>query len=137
MRHAGARGTPSDKPRDGGASPDLQMRGTAGHRRDSCLNHASPTGDALERAVILAPYGHTAFEFITTELGAQGTVLGGGRYDGLMGMMGGPELPAVGWAGGIERLSMLIAEPPAPSRSAHRRRKSPCRPVRQDQPDSG
>ncbi|MDB5360487.1 MAG: hisS [Rhodospirillales bacterium] len=56
-------------------------------------------------------YSHTAFEFITTELGAQGTVLGGGRYDGLMGMMGGPEMPAVGWAGGIERLAMLIAEP--------------------------
>jgi histidyl-tRNA synthetase len=61
-------------------------------------------------------YCHTAFEFITTELGAQGTVLGGGRYDGLMGMMGGPELPAVGWAGGIERLSMLIAEPEGPAR---------------------
>jgi histidyl-tRNA synthetase len=61
-------------------------------------------------------YCHTAFEFITTELGAQGTVLGGGRYDGLMGMMGGPELPAVGWAGGIERLAMLIAEPAAPAR---------------------
>jgi histidyl-tRNA synthetase len=61
-------------------------------------------------------YCHTAFEFITTELGAQGTVLGGGRYDGLMGMMGGPEMPAVGWAGGIERLSMLIAEPQGPAR---------------------
>jgi histidyl-tRNA synthetase len=61
-------------------------------------------------------YCHTAFEFITTELGAQGTVLGGGRYDGLMGMMGGPEIPAVGWAGGIERLAMLIAEPKAPAR---------------------
>jgi histidyl-tRNA synthetase len=61
-------------------------------------------------------YCHTAFEFITTELGAQGTVLGGGRYDGLMGMMGGPEMPAVGWAGGIERLAMLIAEPKGPTR---------------------
>ena len=61
-------------------------------------------------------YCHTAFEFITTALGAQGTVLGGGRYDGLMGMMGGPEIPAVGWAGGIERLAMLIAEPKGPAR---------------------
>ncbi|HEV2674018.1 MAG TPA: histidine--tRNA ligase [Aliidongia sp.] len=61
-------------------------------------------------------YCHTAFEFITTQLGAQGTVLGGGRYDGLMGMMGGPEIPAVGWAGGIERLAMLIAEPKGPAR---------------------
>jgi len=61
-------------------------------------------------------YCHTAFEFITTSLGAQGTVLGGGRYDGLMGVMGGPETPGVGWAAGIERLALLIEEPPAPPR---------------------
>ena len=62
-------------------------------------------------------YCHTAFEFITTSLGAQGTVLGGGRYDGLMGVMGGPETPGVGWAAGIERLALLIEEPPAPPRA--------------------
>lgn len=56
-------------------------------------------------------YCHTAFEFITTALGAQGTVLGGGRYDGLIGKLGGPETAAVGWAGGIERLAMLMADP--------------------------
>ena len=56
-------------------------------------------------------YRHTAFEFVTTALGAQGTVIGGGRYDGLIGSMGGPETPAVGWAGGIERLAMLGAAP--------------------------
>ncbi|MBY8825369.1 histidine--tRNA ligase [Sphingomonas colocasiae] len=56
-------------------------------------------------------YRHTAFEFITDRLGAQGTVLGGGRYDGLIGQLGGPETPAVGWAAGIERLAMLIAQP--------------------------
>jgi histidyl-tRNA synthetase len=61
-------------------------------------------------------YCHTAFEFVTTSLGAQGTVLGGGRYDGLMGVMGGPETPGVGWAAGIERLALLIGEPPPPSR---------------------
>jgi len=61
-------------------------------------------------------YTHTAFEFVTTELGAQGTVIGGGRYDGLVEMMGGPEMPGIGWAAGIERLAMLIAEPPAPQR---------------------
>jgi histidyl-tRNA synthetase len=61
-------------------------------------------------------YCHTAFEFITTELGAQGTVMGGGRYDGLMAVMGGPDMPAVGWASGIERLAMLLAEPPAAAR---------------------
>jgi histidyl-tRNA synthetase len=58
-------------------------------------------------------YCHTAFEFVTTHLGAQGTVLGGGRYDGLMALMGGPDLPGIGWAAGIERLAMLSAEPPA------------------------
>ena len=57
-------------------------------------------------------YCHTAFEFTTEELGSQGAVLAGGRYDGLMGVMGGPETPGVGWAGGIERLALMIAEPP-------------------------
>jgi histidyl-tRNA synthetase len=61
-------------------------------------------------------YTHTAFEFVTTDLGAQGTVIGGGRYDGLVELMGGPAMPGVGWAAGIERLAMLIDEPPAPSR---------------------
>ncbi len=61
-------------------------------------------------------YCHTAFEFVTTQLGAQGTVLGGGRYDGLMALLGGPDIPAVGWAAGIERLAMLLAEPPAETR---------------------
>ncbi len=53
-------------------------------------------------------YSHTAFEFVTDRLGAQGTVLGGGRYDGLVAAMGGPSTPAIGWAAGIERLSMLL-----------------------------
>jgi histidyl-tRNA synthetase len=57
-------------------------------------------------------YGHTAFEFITNKLGAQGTVMGGGRYDGLVEEMGGPPTPAVGWAAGIERLAMLLEDPP-------------------------
>ncbi|ATU72583.1 histidine--tRNA ligase [Komagataeibacter rhaeticus] len=61
-------------------------------------------------------YGHTAFEFVTERLGAQGTVLAGGRYDGLVAEMGGPATPAIGWAGGIERLSMLLAESPADPR---------------------
>ncbi len=59
-------------------------------------------------------YNHTAFEFVTTRLGSQGTVMGGGRYDGLVAEMGGPPTPAVGWAAGIERLSMLIGEVPPP-----------------------
>jgi histidyl-tRNA synthetase len=56
-------------------------------------------------------YRHTAFEFVTDRLGAQGTVLGGGRYDGLIETLGGPHTPAVGWAAGIERLAMLIEAP--------------------------
>ena len=56
-------------------------------------------------------YRHTTFEFITDQLGAQGTVIAGGRYDGLIEQLGGPHTPAVGWAAGIERLAMLIELP--------------------------
>ncbi|RDE04507.1 histidine--tRNA ligase [Sphingomonas aracearum] len=58
-------------------------------------------------------YRHTAFEFVTDRLGAQGTVLAGGRYDGLIESLGGPATPGVGWAAGVERLAMLIEEPAA------------------------
>ena len=61
-------------------------------------------------------YTHTVFEFVTTDLGAQGTVLAGGRYDGLVELMGGPSMAGVGWAAGIERLAMLISEPPSANR---------------------
>ena len=61
-------------------------------------------------------YTHTAFEFVTTHIGAQGTVLGGGRYDGLIAELGGPPTAGIGWAGGIERLMMLCNEPPAEPR---------------------
>ncbi|MBF0888140.1 MULTISPECIES: histidine--tRNA ligase [Gluconobacter] len=57
-------------------------------------------------------YSHTAFEFVTSKLGAQGTVLAGGRYEGLVEQMGGPAIPAIGWAGGIERLAMLLDSAP-------------------------
>jgi len=57
-------------------------------------------------------YNHTAFEFVTTALGAQGTVLAGGRYDGLVEQMGGRPVPGIGWAAGIERLAMLLASTP-------------------------
>ena len=56
-------------------------------------------------------YRHTAFEFVTDQLGAQGTVIAGGRYDGLIEQLGGPHTPAVGWAAGIERLAILIDAP--------------------------
>src|SRR6478735_3437211 len=56
-------------------------------------------------------YRHTAFEFVTDRLGSQGAVIAGGRYDGLMESLGGPHTPAIGWAAGIERLSMMIEAP--------------------------
>jgi len=58
-------------------------------------------------------YTHTAFEFTTTMLGAQGTVIAGGRYDGLIEQLGGPSTPGIGWAGGIERLVLLSDPKPA------------------------
>ena len=61
-------------------------------------------------------YCHTAFEFTTDALGAQSAVMAGGRYDGLIGMLGGQETPGVGWAAGIERLAMLAGDAPTADR---------------------
>ncbi len=61
-------------------------------------------------------YCHTAFEFTTRDSRAQNTVMAGGRYDGLIGMMGGPETPAIGFAAGVERLCDLMTTPPAATR---------------------
>ncbi len=64
-------------------------------------------------------YTRTVFEFVSTSIGAQGTVCGGGRYDGLIAQLGGPSTPAVGFAVGIERLLMVMeqsgANIPSPS----------------------
>ena len=85
---------------------------------DAAKAHFDKVLECLDRANInfkldpllvrgLDYYSHTAFEFITDALGAQGTVLGGGRYDDLSEILGGPPLPAVGFAAGIERLALL------------------------------
>ncbi len=55
-------------------------------------------------------YSHTAFEITSSQLGAQATVCGGGRYDGLVQQLGGPATPAVGWALGMERLVLLLSQ---------------------------
>ncbi len=55
-------------------------------------------------------YSHTAFEITSSQLGAQATVCGGGRYDGLVQQLGGPSTPAIGWALGMERLVLLLAQ---------------------------
>jgi histidyl-tRNA synthetase len=61
-------------------------------------------------------YSHTCFEVTCAELGAQKTVLAGGRYDGLVAMMGGPETAGVGWASGVERCAMMLGETPSAPR---------------------
>jgi histidyl-tRNA synthetase len=79
-----------------------------------CIGTAHRLNPRLVRG--LDYYTHTVFEFVTRDLGAQGTVLAGGRYDGLFELMGGPPMAGVGWAAGIERLAALISEPSPPPR---------------------
>jgi len=62
-------------------------------------------------------YSHTAFEFITSKLGAQGTILAGGRYDGLTKLMGESEVPSIGFAAGIERIALMGDFTPEKKRS--------------------
>jgi histidyl-tRNA synthetase len=94
---------------------DAHMTADAGAYFEKVQKGLQAAGVALVRNEALVRgfdyYRHTAFEFVTEHLGAQGTVIGGGRYDGLIGAMGGPETPAIGWAAGIERLGMLVEEP--------------------------
>jgi len=96
---------------------DAYMSAEAGAWFDAVRKGLDAAGVVFERNEALVRgldyYRHTTFEFITGHLGAQGTVLGGGRYDGLMEALGGPHTPCVGWAAGIERLAMLLAAPAA------------------------
>ena len=96
---------------------DAFMTAEAGAFFDAVQSGLEAAGVAYVRQPALVRgfdyYRHTAFEFVTDALGAQGTVLGGGRYDGLIAALGGPETPAIGWAAGIERLAMLVGEPAA------------------------
>jgi histidyl-tRNA synthetase len=91
------------------------------HLCDECETHFSGLRkglDALEVPYSVNPrivrgldyYNRTAFEVVTDQLGAQGTVLAGGRYDGLVKELGGPATPAIGFAAGIERLAMLLGD---------------------------
>ena len=61
-------------------------------------------------------YTRTVFEFVSTAIGAQGTVCAGGRYDGLIAQLGGPQTPAVGFAAGLERLILLMENTSVPFR---------------------
>lgn len=75
----------------------------------SCLDHLGISYVVNPKLVRgLDYYNHTVFEWVTTELGAQGTVCAGGRYDGLVSQLGGKPTPAVGFAMGVERLILLL-----------------------------
>jgi histidyl-tRNA synthetase len=117
----------SKDPRDrpiADAAPDIDTFLTDQARDffDSVTGGLDAAGVAWERQTRLVRgldyYRHTAFEFVTDRLGAQGTVIGGGRYDGLMESLGGPSTPAVGWAAGIERLGMMVDAPSPPPKIA-------------------
>ncbi|WCM26036.1 histidine--tRNA ligase [Sphingomonas sp. QA11] len=109
---------PGDRPiADAAPDIDAYLTSEAGAFFESVTRGLDAAGVAWTRNARLVRgldyYRHTAFEFVTDRLGAQGTVLAGGRYDGLIGALGGNETPGVGWAAGVERLAMLIDEPAA------------------------
>ncbi|UVO51266.1 histidine--tRNA ligase [Sphingomonas sp. SUN019] len=111
---------PKDRP-IADSAPDIDAYLTADARAffDAVTAGLDAAGVAWTRNARLVRgldyYRHTAFEFVTDRLGAQGTVLAGGRYDGLIESLGGPPTAGVGWAAGVERLGMLVAEPLAES----------------------
>ena len=91
------------------------------HLCSDCDSHFSGVKEGLDALSIdyqlnprivrgLDYYNRTAFEIITDQLGAQGTVIAGGRYDGLVEELGGPATPAIGFAMGVERLAMLLPD---------------------------
>jgi histidyl-tRNA synthetase len=111
---------PRDRPiADAAPDIDAHLTSEAGAFFDAVTRGLDAAGVAWTRNSRLVRgldyYRHTAFEFVTDRLGAQGTVLAGGRYDGLVESLGGPHTPAVGWAAGIERLAMLLEAPGAPA----------------------
>lgn len=107
---------PRDRPvADSAPGIDDYMTAEAGAFFASVTSGLDAAGVAWTRNARLVRgldyYRHTAFEFVTDRLGAQGTVLAGGRYDGLVESLGGPATAGVGWAAGVERLAMLLDEP--------------------------
>ena len=99
-------------------SPDSSHRFAAVQEGLTALGISYRLNPRLVRG--LDYYGHTAFEITSDQLGAQATVCGGGRYDGLIGQLGGPATPAIGWALGMERLLLVLeaaaqADPQGPA----------------------
>ncbi|MEF2146529.1 MAG: histidine--tRNA ligase [Desulfovibrionaceae bacterium] len=94
------------------------------HLCDECREHFAQVREVLDEAglaYVLNPrlvrgldyYQRTTFEVVSGDIGAQTAVAGGGRYDGLVGSLGGPDLPATGFACGMERLALLLGQRPA------------------------
>ncbi|MCD2317623.1 histidine--tRNA ligase [Sphingomonas sp. IC-11] len=107
---------PRDRPiADAAPGIDDFLTSEAGAFFESVTKGLEAAGVAWKRNARLVRgldyYRHTAFEFVTDRLGAQGTVLAGGRYDGLIESLGGAPTAGVGWAAGVERLAMLLEEP--------------------------
>lgn len=106
---------PRDRPiADAAPGIDAYMSAEAGAFFEAVQKGLQAAGVVAQRNERLVRgldyYRHTAFEFVTDRLGAQGTVLAGGRYDGLIESLGGPATAGVGWAAGVERLAMLCEE---------------------------
>ncbi len=97
------------------------------HLCDACDAHFSAITKHLEIPYTVNPrivrgldyYNRTAFEIVTDQLGAQGTVIAGGRYDNLVAQLGGPATPAIGFALGLERIALMLdAVTPPPAQCA-------------------
>lgn len=95
--------------------------GSADHLCPDCSRHFAAVRALLEEAGLsyridgrlvrgLDYYTRTVFELVSEDLGAQDALLGGGRYDDLVEMLGGPPTPGVGFAGGMDRLTLVLAE---------------------------
>ena len=95
-----------------------QLTGTLGKESRERFERVCQLLQALHIPFVVQPqlvrgldyYTHTAFEITSDQLGAQATVCGGGRYDGLVAMLGGPSTAGMGWAMGIERLVLLLGQ---------------------------
>ena len=91
------------------------------HLCENCAKHFADLRGYLDAAAVayeIAPrlvrgldyYTRTAFEIVSGELGSQNALAGGGRYDGLSEILGGPAAPAIGFAVGLDRLAMILSE---------------------------
>ena len=108
-KHPGTQELLADAPSLASAlSDDSQARFAAVQQALTALGIPFVLNPRLVRG--LDYYSHTAFEITSSQLGAQATVCGGGRYDGLVQQLGGPATPAIGWALGMERLVLLLSQ---------------------------